>query len=111
MIRYHATHVSNLHSIQATGLETARSTGKAKRVWMVPARHIGWAIHHAAKRHGWEVSDMVVIELAVETLPIVRHPCGAHWCPEDVPADCIVAVSWCGTRFPKPHYDEKEYLE
>lgn len=63
---FHWTHKDNVESITANGLDPEYATGAEEKVWCCDTMRIGWALSHVAARHGWNVSDMVL--LYVETL-------------------------------------------
>lgn len=108
MICYHATHKSNLLSIQRHGILACHATGLREAVWMVPSAHIGWAVVHAAKRHAWKAEEMVVIAFTVRCGEIVKHPCGAYWTQRDIEPRYFLGISWCGTRYPVPHAEDPD---
>lgn len=60
---YHWTHVQNVRSILAEGLDPERSTGKAPSVWCVSRRRRTWAAVHVTLRHNWDLSDLVCLRI------------------------------------------------
>lgn len=82
---YHATHRDNLGSIRMRGLLKHKAQGKRKAVYIHDADARVWAIHHVAARHGWDVSDVILIEVDERTLPIrLLGVPGAYYVCEDV---------------------------
>lgn len=67
---FHATHRDNIASIIELGLLPGFATGKRKAVWFVPKNGIQSGILHAAARHNWHVSEMVlfVVEVVAENI-------------------------------------------
>lgn len=82
---YHATHRSNLGSIRMRGLLKAKAQGKRKAVYLHDADTRVWAIHHVAARHGWDVSDVILIEVDGGILPLkLLGAPGAYYLMDDV---------------------------
>lgn len=81
---YHATPAENLPSILRRGLLKARSKGRLKAVWAVPAAGIPWACMHVAWKHGVPITDVVVIEMDVPKSWLRRSQRNLYWMPCDV---------------------------
>jgi hypothetical protein len=83
---WHATHQSNLDSIRANGLDPARSTGKRSAVWLHTSSCSAWALLHCAKRHGWSVEDLIIVQVSVPRAALRRSSSrGLWWTPALVP--------------------------
>lgn len=89
---YHVTRACKLQSILRDGLLAARSLGKRKAVWAVPARLIAWACLHVVTRHGGRIEDVVVLELNVPPSWLKRHKGGTFYIERDVPAERIGSI-------------------
>lgn len=72
---YHATHLKNAYPITQEGILTCHSTGALELVWLVERSMISYAVHHVAKRHGWDVRDVCVVEVDETNL----NPWGSAW--------------------------------
>lgn len=66
-VMFHATHKNNAISILDSGLSPEYSQGKRKAIWFVPKNGIQSGILHAANRHHWQVDEMIVITVLVES--------------------------------------------
>src|SRR5690348_2738092 len=66
-VMFHATHRDNIASIFNLGLSPEFSQGKRKAIWFVPKNGIQSGILHAASRHHWQVDEMVVMAVLVES--------------------------------------------
>jgi hypothetical protein len=71
-VMFHATHRDNIASIFNIGLSPEFSQGKRKAIWFVPKNGIQSGILHAASRHHWQVDEMVVITVLVES-EVIRY--------------------------------------
>lgn len=92
MIVRHATHRRNIVNIRRRGLLANMSTGRLKAVWVHPEGKTVWALDHVAKRHGWELGDLVVIVLDVPAEWLRWRQEQIAWCMSDIPPECIVSV-------------------
>ena len=78
---YHVTNRKNLASIQAVGLDPARSVGVRKAVWAGTASKVAWGIVHVlgkARNKGCTIDDLVVVEINVSRGSLTRH-CSSVW--------------------------------
>lgn len=66
-VMFHATHRDNIASIFNIGLSPEFSKGRRKAIWFVPKQGVQSGILHAASRHHWQVDEMVIITVLVET--------------------------------------------
>lgn len=82
---YHVTSAFRLASIRKHGLETSRSTGKAKRVWLVTLERLSWAVEHVKMRHGLDVRSVVCVQVYEAGQPVRKAGIeGVYWTAEDV---------------------------
>lgn len=99
---YHCTHRSNVDSIYRTGVEKERSTGRAKRVWLVDLQRMLWAWHHVQLRHGWFPEDIVFVVVSEYGHPIRRSGRdGVYYSPESIPTHRLretIAIRWDSVR-------------
>ena len=65
---YHWTHRDNVPSIMREGLRPDLATGSMKAVWMVPALYRSHAAFWCCARHGWHVSDLVLLKIDVSKI-------------------------------------------
>jgi hypothetical protein len=69
----HATLRHNLPGILRDGIQTAKSRGRLKAVWLHAADRAHWAALHTVRRHGGRVEDVVVLEVRVPRAWLKRH--------------------------------------
>lgn len=72
---FHWTHIDNLPSIEANGLDPEYSTGDMYAVWFCQYGMIGWAKGHVAKKHKWKESEMVLLRFDISE----RHAYRTKW--------------------------------
>jgi hypothetical protein len=69
----HATPARNLTSILRDGIQTAKSQGRFRAVWLHAAGRSEWAALHTVRRHGGRVEDVIVLEVSVPRDWLKRH--------------------------------------
>jgi RNA:NAD 2'-phosphotransferase (TPT1/KptA family) len=90
---YHATHIRNLDSIQREGILTKYATGRSPTVWLHASSMWSYALHHVAERHGWEVGDVVLIEVFNRRIPTrATRWHGIYNTAEDIPPEDLGKV-------------------
>lgn len=73
---WHVTHKGNLPAIEKEGIRPDLSRGKRMLSWYVTRDMVAWAFLHAAKRHGWEVQDLVAVQSFPPRWRVSKHPSG-----------------------------------
>ena len=81
---YHATPKANLESIQSEGLDSNRSHGKEKVIWLHTASRREWAILHTTQRHKCDVADVIIIEVEIPRSKLRRRWRGLWTTPETI---------------------------
>jgi hypothetical protein len=72
MLIYHVTHVQNVSSIEASGINPDFSVGKTRACWYVTRRRLNWAISHICQRKKVWPDQLVVYSVYVNPSRLIR---------------------------------------
>lgn len=74
----HCTHAANLCSALAVGLLPARGQGRRQAVYLARPAQARRVLAHVARRHGWPVSDLIILRADVPRSRLVRVRRGVY---------------------------------
>jgi hypothetical protein len=69
----HATLRHNLPGILRDGIQTAKSRGRFKAVWLHDPSKAHWAALHTVRRHGSRIEDVIVLQVCVLKAWLRQH--------------------------------------
>jgi hypothetical protein len=109
---FHCTIDENVRSILLEGINPLKATTLKKVSWYCTIGKVAWAIHHVAKRHGWNPAhvQIIVANLHEDALFPTQWP-GVYklHCVLDPRSLRVLPDEWADLLFRKPSLNT-EYL-